>query len=105
MSKKHGATGSTRTEKQKVLYAAWNNMLTRCLNPNQFYRYGGRGITVCEQWKYFAEFWNDMESTWSLGLSIDRINNDGNYEPHNCRWATRAEQDKNKCVRSDSRDL
>jgi len=82
------------------LYRIWAAMLTRTRNPKAkfYYCYGGRGISVCDEWKNdFASFMN-----WSLShgyqdnLSIDRINNDGNYEPSNCRWATAKEQQSNK---------
>jgi len=79
-------------------YKAWQHMKQRCLNPNTHnYRdYGGRGIRVCDQWLNFREFWKDMGDSWQEGLSIDRINNDGNYEPGNCRWATWKEQAQNR---------
>jgi hypothetical protein len=58
--------------------------------------YGGRGITVCDRWSEFAAFLEDMGSSWAEGLTLDRIEVQGNYEPSNCRWATRAEQNLNK---------
>lgn len=89
----HGYTGTS-------LYAVYNTMLARCENPNhsQFPVYGGRGISVCEEWK------NSFDSflEWALaagyeeGLSIDRRDNDGNYEPSNCRWVTSKVQANNK---------
>jgi hypothetical protein len=72
-------------------------MRQRCGNPNdrQFSDYGGRGITVCERWAKFENFLADMGER-PPGLTLDRINNDGNYEPGNCRWATRLEQSRNR---------
>jgi hypothetical protein len=78
-------------------YQCWQNMKARYLNPQhrQYPDYGGRGITVCERWLIFENFYADMGDPPD-GLSIDRINNDGNYEPRNCRWATVAEQLANR---------
>ena len=72
-------------------------MLSRCLNPHNksFKDYGGRGITVCERWREFSNFLTDMGER-PEALSIDRINNEGDYEPGNCRWATRLEQRLNR---------
>ena len=77
---------------------AWYDMKRRCLNPDvQNYKYyGGRGITVCSRWLTLENFWADMRSSWRKGLSLDRINNDGNYTPTNCRWATHSQQIKNQ---------
>jgi hypothetical protein len=80
-------------------HKAWRSMKHRCANPRsgRYDRYGARGITVCQRWREsFESFYADMGSRPSPDHSIDRINNDGNYEPGNCRWATTAEQNRNR---------
>lgn len=72
----------------------WLSMKARCADKNHK-DYGGRGITVCERWLTWENFRDDMKPSYKEGLSLDRINNDGNYEPSNCRWATRVEQRAN----------
>ena len=84
------------------MYQSWCAMKSRCNNPNDkgYKHYGGRGIKICERWLIFENFMADMLPTWKPGLSLDRYpNNDGNYEPGNCRWATDSEQERNKRVR------
>jgi hypothetical protein len=79
-------------------YRSWTNMHQRCSNPNsnRYHIYGARGITVCERWGVFALFLLDMGLKPSPEHSIERINSDGDYEPSNCKWATRYEQGANK---------
>jgi|GEM_PF-1342758 len=79
-------------------YRVWASMWQRCSNPNnlRYNRYGERGIGICERWEKFENFLADMGPRPSKGHSIDRKDNEGNYEPSNCRWATRSEQQKNK---------
>ncbi len=80
-------------------YDAWKSMLRRCYtktNP-RYSDWGGRGISVCDRWRTsFENFLSDMGLKSDPSLTLDRINNDGNYEPSNCRWATYLEQSKNK---------
>ena len=79
-------------------YKVWLAMRRRCNDPKQrnYKHYGGRGITVCERWQNdFMNFYNDMGAA-PIGKTIDRIKVNGNYEPGNCRWATKSEQERNK---------
>jgi hypothetical protein len=82
------------------LYCIWNHMKKRCFSKKaiNYKYYGGRGIIVCDEWRSnFVSFYNwAMTNGYRDNLSIDRINNDGNYKPDNCRWATRSEQERNK---------
>lgn len=80
------------------IYSTWRDMKRRCLNPNirSFKNYGGRGIQVCEKWLKFEGFYEDMGFSWKEGLTLDRINVDGNYCKENCRWADRKQQAQNR---------
>lgn len=86
-------------QRNTKLYEVWKSIKQRCLNPNNkaFVNYGKRGILICEDWKNdFINFYNwSIKNGYSEGLSIDRINVDGNYEPSNCRWTTRIVQANN----------
>jgi hypothetical protein len=92
----HGEAADLTTE-----YRAWGSMLSRCTNPSHrgFKNYGGRGIKVCRNWlESYAAFLADMGRRPTSKHSLDRINNDGDYEPGNCRWATAKEQQNNRRV-------
>lgn len=80
------------------LYAVWLGMIARCRYANHiaYKNYGGRGIKVCDRWHKFENFLFGMGERPFKGASLDRINNDGNYEPSNVRWATRQEQNRYK---------
>lgn len=80
------------------IYEVWTQMLQRCENQNNkgFHRYGGRGITVCERWHDFANFQADNAAQYAPGLTIDREDNDGNYEPGNVRWVPNKVNSRNQ---------
>jgi hypothetical protein len=90
MGSLHGKCGTP-------IYKTWQNMIARCQNPLHpiYDNYGGRGITVCERWKTFVNFFADMGERPD-SKSLDRIDNEKGYFPDNCRWATKQEQDLNR---------
>jgi hypothetical protein len=90
----HGLTGKT------PLYSTWRKIKERCFNKNAkgYCNYGGRGITICDEWKNDFHLFYDwsIKNGYAKGLSIDRIDNDGNYEPINCRWVSMKIQQRNR---------
>lgn len=93
---KHGHTSATEGESSE--YMAWRNMHARCTNPNlpNYSCYGGRGITVCDQWGDFQQFIKNMGLKPSNEHTLERVGNNGNYEPGNCEWHIRHVQNRNK---------
>ena len=97
LNRTHGQSGAlTKTTEYRI----WANMVNRCTNPNNpaFKHYGGRGIRVCRRWQKFENFLADMGPRGGdrKARTLDRVNNDGDYEPRNCRWRTMIQQGNNK---------
>jgi hypothetical protein len=84
-------------QSKTLTYSRWKSMMQRCADPKQLHyaRYGGAGVTVCERWQDFASFLTDMGECPSRAHTLDRTNG-GDYEPGNCRWITKAEQNRNR---------
>lgn len=99
MSTKGYTTGTYHKMTKTKFYHVWSGMKSRCNNSADagYKHYGGRGVTVCDRWNHsFVNFYDDMFHTYTHGLSIDRINVNGNYEPGNCRWCTSKQQNRNR---------
>lgn len=97
MAARRTVHGHNRKGCKSRTHNTWQNMIQRCRDPGaeNYYLYGGRGIKVCKRWHDFRNFLVDMGER-PAGMTLDRKNNDGNYTPRNCRWATAKEQAANR---------
>lgn len=100
ISKRNKVIHRTHGETNTKLFHIWVGIKTRCHNPNtiNYHNYGGKGISICEEWDNSFESFRDwaLSNGYKDGLQIDRIDFNGNYEPSNCRWCTAKEQQRNK---------
>lgn len=100
MTRPHGNTkhGCASRGKKTDCYKSWESMLRRCLNPRQssYGRYGGSGVPLCERWRSFTAFHEDMGDPVGTARSLDRIDSTRGYEPGNCRWVDMKSQQRNR---------
>ena len=98
-AKRLGEYRRTHGQSKHPLHGIWRGMKSRCENPNvsSYKNYGGRGIKVCQSWQAFSSFFEwATRNGWEQGVQIDRINNDGDYEPENCRFSTAKQNSNNR---------
>jgi len=98
ITSRRNVESATHGLRNSVEYRIWASMLGRCTNPKyeNYSNYGGRGICVAERWKLFINFYSDMGPRPAAKLQLDRVDNDGDYTPINCRWATAKQNSRNR---------